>query len=107
GRKPAVGWIHNQRRAPGSDHRVSAVVPELVVGSNAAGWVLQPSLLWIDEITILASIFFPFKGCRFVIRQKLFPGERARPFQRSNGAVIPHALQIRMAPRCPGGCPRF
>src|SRR5438477_2409844 len=73
GRKPAVGWIYNQRRAPGSDNRVSPVVPELVVGNNAAGRVLQPSLLRIDEITVLALIFFPFKGCRFVIRQKLFP----------------------------------
>src|SRR5205809_6770174 len=73
GRTPAVGWIYNQRRAPGSDNRVSPVVPELVVGNNAAGRVLQPSLLRVDELTIRASIFFPFKGRRFVIRQKLFP----------------------------------
>ena len=36
GRKPTVGRIDDQRRPLGSDDLVAAVVPELVVGDDAA-----------------------------------------------------------------------
>jgi hypothetical protein len=39
---------------------VAPVVPKLVVRDDAAGRVHQTTNLWIDLITILASIFVPF-----------------------------------------------
>src|SRR5262245_42125695 len=42
--KPAIGRVHDQRRALGSDNRVSTVVPELVVGDDTARRVLQAAL---------------------------------------------------------------
>src|SRR5262249_46336988 len=85
---------------------MSTVVPELVVGNDAAGRVLQAAFRRIDEIAILATIFFAFKGRGLVIGQKRFVRERTGPFQGCDGAVIPYALEIGVTPWCPRRFPR-
>src|SRR5262245_1462808 len=107
GRKPAIGRIHDQRRALGPDNRISTVVPELVVGNDAARRVLQAAFRRIDEIAILATVFFAFKDRGFLTCQKRFVREGTGPFQRRDGAVIPNALEVGVTAWCPRRFPRF
>ena len=49
------------------------------------------------KVAILAPIFFPFEGRRFLVRKELSFSQGSGPFERGNRPVIPDALQIRPA----------
>src|SRR6202011_5292618 len=99
GRKSAIGRIHDQRRALCPHDLVAPVVPKLVVRDDAARRVHQTTNLWIDLITILASIFFLFKVRRFLVGKKLLRSQRDGSLHRGDGPKVPHSLQVRLAVR--------
>src|SRR5262249_24335376 len=90
--KAAVGRVDDQRRAPRAEDLVAAVVPELVVRNIASRRVNQPANPTIDQVAVLALIFFLLKVCRFLFSEKLLRPKRYGPLHRRDRAVVPHSL---------------
>src|SRR5262249_37892294 len=75
----------------------AAVVPELVVWDHAARGVVQATHLRIDQIAILARVFFALELRRFVGGEELLGPEHQRPFEGRYRAEIPNTLKIGVA----------
>src|SRR5215813_10558508 len=134
---PAIGRVDDQRRALRSYDLVAAVPPELVVGGSPGNSPAPAGPPWGDtafrtergitwlmglaarfevlRVAILPAVFAAFPGRRFLIGgEKLLRSQFEGALHRRDGAVVPHALQVRMAIRQPrhspgllgGGCRR-
>ena len=132
----AIGRIDDQRRALRADDLVAAVPPELVVSGSPghaaarAGpplrhgtfrtergitrWRGLPAPL-VLRIAILPAVLARFPGRGFLVRgEKRLVAQFERALHRRYGAIVPNALQVRMAIRQPrhrpallgGGCRR-
>src|SRR5438128_2076344 len=70
-----------------------AIPPEIVVrGFNVSIGIVEPRLVRV----VLDS--FLFELCNFLGSQKLLAGIAGRALERCDAVVIPHALQVGMAP---------
>ena len=99
-RNSPVARIDNQRRSPGRDNPGAPVPPRGVVADGKVGLGIA--------VAAIRVVSFPhpfFIIGRFRLREKLFPGELGRAFQRGHGRVGPDALQVPLALECSWRCP--
>src|SRR5207237_10855758 len=87
----------DERGALGSDDLASALVPELVVGDNAARQVIEAALLVIDEIAVLANVLLLLERRGLFVAERLLVAQAARPFERRARAELPDAFDIALA----------
>jgi len=80
--------IDNQRRSPGWHDLVSAVEPEIIVGSGYVGFgsVAAPVSIGVRRHPL-------FIRNRFLLRKEFFPGEVLGAFKGCDGGVGPQPLQ--------------
>ena len=95
-----VRRIDDQRRAPGLDDVGAAVHPEVVVGADVAARLGAAGLRLPEPDVAIDRLLFAVR--RLFLGQELLVPELLRPLQRRDRAEVPHALQIRRAPRRPG-----
>ena len=90
---PSVGGIDDERRALGR-HRGPLVEPEIVVGHHAVGGV---------GVAAPRADGLGRELRRLLGREALVVGQLLRALHRGQAAEVPDALQVRGAPRGPGG----
>src|SRR5262245_16165088 len=98
-RDAAVRRIDDQRRAFVADDLRAALVPELVVGNHASRTVLTAALLGVDEIAVLPEVLLTHGVRRLGVGERPLVAETARPLEWSDGAEVPHALEIELTVR--------
>src|ERR1700722_4391325 len=74
-RKTPVGRVDDQGRPFRAHHLVTAVVPELVVGNDAASGIIDATNFRVDEIAILATVLLLLVLRSLLVSEKRFVSE--------------------------------
>ena len=99
--EPTVRRVDDHRRAPGRDHRRPPLHPEVVVGADVPAR-LGAARGRLPQVDVALCGALLGSG-RLLLGQELLLAERLRPLERRQRGVVPDALQVRIAPRGPGG----
>jgi hypothetical protein len=100
-RDAPIRRIDDERGALVADDLAAALVPELVVGDDAAGQILQTAFLGVDQIAVLSLVLFALEDSGFFVGQCLFVGEAARALERSDRAEVLHPFEVVLPVRQP------
>ena len=91
------GGSHDERGPAGLDGARAPVHPEVVVGADAAAGLGPPGLRQQElQVAVDRALL---EGGRFFLGQELAVSVPFGALQRGDGAEVPHALQVRGAPR--------
>ena len=112
-RQSPIRRIQDQRRAPSPNDRGTPVQPEIVVKTGCS--VLPPvhvaigrrSLGSASQQTCISVKGLLFEAQCLFLCQKLSARQLFWPLEGRDGAIVPHALQVRLTPRRSRGTRRL